>query len=315
MPESKQNQPSQGERSGIVLVDKPAGWTSHDVVARMRRKCGTKKVGHAGTLDPMATGLLIVGVNRATRLLGHLAGHDKTYRAVVRLGQRTGTDDAEGEIIQALGAAGLAREDVDAALEGFRGTFMQVPSSVSAIKVDGKRAYARVRGGEEVQLAAREVTVSALVVDSFAVGEVDGLPVADVGLTLSCSSGTYVRALARDLGDALGTGGHLTQLRRTRIGGFALPEFGALAGLPVLSAEAVADPESRDVSLVELSDAVRLAFPVVELSQADAQAVRHGRPLPFAVAENPTAVFHEGDFLALYRPDGGRSVPLAVFVV
>lgn len=179
---------------GLVVVDKPQGWTSHQVVGRCRRLLGTKKVGHAGTLDPMATGVLLIGVNRATRLLGHLAGHDKTYTATIRLGQATVTDDAEGDVVTAAGAAGITTADVRAALPAFTGAISQVPSSVSAIKVDGKRAYAVVRAGGEVALKAREVTVSRfdiLDVHPSVTGPADApLPVLDVDVVVDCTSGT-----------------------------------------------------------------------------------------------------------------------------
>ncbi|WP_068402637.1 tRNA pseudouridine(55) synthase TruB, partial [Kribbia dieselivorans] len=212
---------------GLLLVDKPAGWTSHDVVAKARRLCRTRKVGHAGTLDPMATGVLILGVGRATKLLTFLVGADKAYTATVRLGQATITDDAEGEVIGApeRSAAGLSRDEIVAAARPLTGDIDQVPSAVSAIKIDGKRAYHRVRSGEDVDLPARPVTVA-----RFDVGELrpvelpDGQRVLDCDIEVEVSSGTYVRALARDLGAALGVGGHLTALRRTRVGGFRIAD-------------------------------------------------------------------------------------------
>ena len=207
-----------GLLEGLLLVDKPAGWTSHDVVARIRHVCGTRRVGHAGTLDPMATGVLVLGVGRATKLLTFLVGCDKGYAATVRLGQATVTDDAEGEVVASADAAGVTRSALDAAVARLTGAIEQVPSSVSAIKIDGQRSYARVRSGEDVQLAARPVTVS-----RFAV--LDVRPVGaclDVDVEVEVSSGTYVRALARDLGAALGVGGHLTALRRTRVGRFGI---------------------------------------------------------------------------------------------
>ena len=303
--------------SGLVVVDKPPGWTSHQVVGRCRRLYGTRKVGHAGTLDPMATGVLLVGVGRATRLLGHLAGHDKTYTATIRLGEATTTDDAEGEIVSARGAAGVTEEQVRAAIPQFVGLISQVPSSVSAIKVDGKRAYARVRAGEEFELAARRVTVSRF--DLLAVrpgtpatgtepgdcaGGVSTLPVLDVDVEVDCSSGTYIRALARDLGAVLGTGGHLTALRRTRVGAFDL----SLATLDEAALEA-----GRPAPLIGLAEVARRAFPVVELDAARADDVRHGRPLDLDVPADVTALVSDDVLLALYRPgpDGG-SVPVAV---
>ena len=203
-------------RSGLVVVDKPAGITSHDVVARVRRLAGTRKVGHAGTLDPMATGVLVVGVDRATRLLGHLTLTDKSYAATVRLGVSTTTDDAEGEVVESHPTDALTEDPVRKALAAFTGEIDQVPSAVSAIKVDGKRAYARVRDGEQVDLPARRVTVHRLEVVSI------DLDAATVAIEVDCSSGTYIRAIARDLGTALGVGGHLTALRRTAVGPFGV---------------------------------------------------------------------------------------------
>ena len=204
--------------SGLVVVDKPGGMTSHDVVARVRRLAGTRKVGHAGTLDPMATGVLVLGVERATRLLGHLMLTEKAYDATVRLGVATTTDDAEGEVTASVPTAGLDEASVREAAAAFVGELEQVPSAVSAIKVDGRRAYARVRAGEEVELAPRSVTVHELVVHDVRLGD----DVVDVDLRVRCSSGTYIRAIARDLGAALGVGGHLTALRRTAVGPYDL---------------------------------------------------------------------------------------------
>jgi tRNA pseudouridine55 synthase len=209
---------------GLLVVDKPAGWTSHDVVGRARRLCATRKVGHAGTLDPMATGVLVLGIGRATRLLTFLVGCDKDYTATIRLGQATITDDAEGEVTAIAPADGVTPERLATAVADLTGELQQVPSSVSAIKVNGERSYHRVRAGEEVDLPARPVTVSRFDVLATRAGDVDGIPVLDVDVEVTVSSGTYVRALARDLGAALGVGGHLTALRRTRVGAFTLPE-------------------------------------------------------------------------------------------
>ena len=247
---------------GILVVDKPGGMTSHDVVARARRALGTRKVGHAGTLDPMATGVLVLGVGRATRMLGYIAGHDKTYDATILLGAATVTDDAEGEVISEADAAGVTAEQIALAMASLTGAVQQVPSAVSAIKVDGRRAYARVRAGEDVALAARAVTVSAF--DLLAMRP-DGSRLA-LDVRVECSTGTYVRALARDLGSMLGCGGHLTMLRRTRVGSFTL-------------ADAVpADAMSGDRILDMATAAVR-AFPVIALSSEDASHALHGRPV------------------------------------
>lgn len=311
------------DASGLVVVDKPQGWTSHQVVGRCRRLLGTKKVGHAGTLDPMATGVLLVGVNRATRLLGHLAGADKSYTATIRLGQTTVTDDAEGDTTAAAGAAGITEAAVRAALPGFVGTISQVPSAVSAIKVAGKRAYALVRAGQDVELAARKVTVArfeVLAVRQTSViepgspeepGELASAasrrietPVLDVDVVVDCSSGTYVRALARDLGAALGCGGHLTALRRTRVGAFDLSLVG-LDGAGLAGEDAPA--------LLGLAEVARRAFPVVEVDAAQAADISHGRPLELALPGDPTALLSGDRLLALYQPVGaGRARPVAV---
>ena len=206
--------------SGVVIVDKPSAVTSHQVVGRLRRLLGTRKIGHAGTLDPMATGVLILGVNRATRMLGHLALHDKRYLATVRLGESSNTDDADGEVVAVADASALTTDEVDRALDPQRGDILQVPTTVSAIKVDGRRAYVLARAGEQVELKARPVTVSRLDV----LGARSSGAVCEVDLDVECSSGTYVRAIARDLGAALGVGGHLTALRRTRIGRYSLDD-------------------------------------------------------------------------------------------
>ena len=216
---------------GLLLVDKPQDWTSHDVVARSRRLLATRKVGHAGTLDPMATGVLVLGVGRSTKLLTFLVGCDKDYTATIRLGQATLTDDAEGEVTSAPGAGSTTRDDVLAAVTALTGAIEQVPSAVSAIKVKGERAYHRARAGEAVELPARPVTVARFEVGEVRPLEADGVAVLDVDVEVTVSSGTYVRALARDLGAALGTGGHLTALRRTRVGGFLIADAHPLADL------------------------------------------------------------------------------------
>ncbi|MFT4188402.1 MAG: tRNA pseudouridine(55) synthase TruB [Aeromicrobium sp.] len=285
---------------GLAIVDKPGGWTSHDVVARCRRLAGTRKVGHAGTLDPMATGVLVLGVGRATRLLGQLQLTDKAYDATIRLGQSTVTDDAEGEVVSTTSAASLTPDDVRAAMLPLTGDIAQRPSSVSAIKVDGQRSYARVRAGEDVELPARPVTVSRFEATDF---RADG-DLLDVDVTVACSSGTYVRALARDLGGALGVGGHLTMLRRTRVGPFTLDHAATLEEL---------ESQWRALSLDE---AARVAFPVVALTAEQATDVRFGRRLPGVDlgADGKVAVFDpDGAFLALYERRGGDAAPVAVF--
>jgi tRNA pseudouridine55 synthase len=288
--------------SGLVILDKPAGWTSHQVVGRVRRLLGTRKVGHAGTLDPMATGLLVVGVNRATRLLGLLALDDKAYAATIRLGVATRTDDADGEILTAAGAADLDQQRVDATVAALTGDLQQVPSAVSAIKVDGVRAYERVRTGHEVALAPRAVRVSRFDVRERREAMVDGIPVVDLDVVVECSTGTYVRALARDLGAALGTGGHLTALRRLRSGPFSVAEAQTLTE----------DPPA----LLGLDEAVRRCFPSLMVDDATAAAIRHGRRLTDVSLPAPrTALFAgSGEFLALYRQQLSDAVPVAVFV-
>jgi tRNA pseudouridine55 synthase len=287
-----------GPESGLVVVDKPAGMTSHDVVAKVRRLAGTRKVGHAGTLDPMATGVLVVGVNRATRLLGHLMLTEKAYDATLRLGVATSTDDAEGEVTAVASAAGVDEATIRAALAEFVGDIEQVPTSVSAIKVDGKRAYQRVRDGETVELKARPVTIHELVVHEVRpAGET-----VDVDVSVRCSSGTYIRAIARDLGARLGVGGHLAALRRTAVGPFALAGARTLEQL------------GERFEMVPIADAARAGFPVRELDDALAADVRVGRALDLAV-EGVTAVFApDGEFLALYEPRGEVARAVAVFV-
>jgi tRNA pseudouridine55 synthase len=262
---------------GLVVVDKPVGWTSHDVVGRCRRLYGTKKVGHAGTLDPMATGVLVVGVGRATRLLTFLVGCDKEYLATVRLGQSTVTDDAEGEVSDSAGAQDLDPSRIEAAVGDLTGDISQVPSAVSAIKVDGRRSYARVRSGEQVELAARPVTVETFEVLERRDTVVDGTPVVDLDVRVVVSSGTYVRALARDLGAALGAGGHLTALRRTRVGGYDLR--GAV-DLDELATRAE-DPGAT-MPLLPLADAAAAALVVRHLTEPEARALGYGQRVPSA---------------------------------
>jgi tRNA pseudouridine55 synthase len=283
--------------SGLVVVDKPAGITSHDVVARVRRLAGTRKVGHAGTLDPMATGVLVLGVERATRLLGHLMLTEKAYDATVRLGVTTTTDDAEGEVVAARSAHDLDVAQVRAAAARFAGTIAQVPSAVSAIKVDGQRAYARVRAGEDVELEPRTVTIHDLVVHEVRIAEVT-----DLDISVRCSSGTYVRAIARDLGVALGVGGHLTSLRRTAVGPFEVAQAHTLEAL------------AAEFELVPIAEAARASFAALDLTDRQAADVRVGRTLDVDLREL-TAVFDPaGEFLALYEPREGRARAVAVFV-
>jgi tRNA pseudouridine55 synthase len=332
---------------GFVVVDKPQGWTSHDVVGRMRRLAGTRKVGHAGTLDPMATGVLVLGIGKATRLLTYVVGADKDYDATIRLGVATTTDDAEGEVLSVAGPADVERVDraaLDAAITDLTGDILQVPTSVSAIKVDGKRAYARVRAGEEVTLKARPVTVSrfeilevrpvaAVVPDGDLVGTyvedpADGdpdaqpdvapsaaepgpgptreVPVIDVDVRVTVSSGTYVRALARDLGGALGTGGHLTMLRRTRVGGYGLAGARTLEEL-----EAQADADGT-LATLPLAEAARATFPVRELDEAEVRALGYGQWVePSGRPEVVAALSPSGTLVALLEDTRRRGEHLA----
>lgn len=286
--------------SGLVVVDKSGGMTSHDVVARVRRLAGTRKVGHAGTLDPMATGVLVLGLERATRLLGHLSLTEKAYDATIRLGVATTTDDAEGEVVSTASTGHLEEPAVRAAAARFVGDLLQVPTAVSAVKVAGRRAYQRVREGEQVELEARPVTVHALEVHGVHRAP-HGLDAVDLDVSIRCSSGTYVRAIARDLGAELGVGGHLTRLRRTAVGPYRLEHAHTLESL------------AERLRVLPIADAARAAFPVVELDEARAADVRFGRPLPVAV-EGLSAVFApDGEFLALYEPRGGVAKPVAVF--
>lgn len=291
--------------TGLVVLDKPAGLTSHDVVARVRRILGTRKVGHAGTLDPMATGVLVVGVGGATRLLGHLALHDKAYLATIRLGARTVTDDVEGEVVAwapAEAVHALDESDIRDALARQVGTRAQRPSSVSAVKVAGRRAHERVRAGEDVVLEPRIVTIAAIDVRQvrWHPGHVD------VDVAVECSTGTYVRAIARDAGEDLGVGGHLTALRRTRVGPFTADEAIDLAALEQAGADA----------LLPLSAVAARCFPVWPVAPDDAAAVRHGRRIPWtgpSGASGPVAVVDgAGGLLALAVDDDGMARYLAV---
>ena len=289
---------------GVLVVDKPAGWTSHDVVARVRRLASTRKVGHAGTLDPMATGVLVVGIGRATRLLTFVTGADKDYTATVRLGVTTTTDDAEGEELVRTDASRVARADLDAAVAALTGDVLQVPSAVSAIKVDGQRAYARVRAGEDVELAARPVRV-----ERFEVVAVrpEG-DVLDVDVEVTCSSGTYVRALARDLGAALGVGGHLTALRRTRVGGYGLDVARTLEDL-------AAGPVEEPVPVVPLAASARAVLPVRELDADEARALSYGQGVAASgEGEGPVAAIDpDGTLVAVVERRAGRLRPTVVF--
>lgn len=287
---------------GIVVVDKPAGMTSHDVVGRCRRIFGTRKVGHAGTLDPMATGVLVVGIERATKILGLVAGTSKTYVTTIRLGQATSTDDAEGEMLQCIPAEHVTDEQIAAAIGALRGEIDQVPSSVSAIKVAGKRAYQLAREGETVELAPRRVRIDRFDVLSIRRPAETPAGLVDIDAVVDCSSGTYIRALARDIGATLGVGGHLTALRRTRVGGFGL---GQARGL-----DALADTPELSYSLDE---ACLQSFGRVDLSEPDAVAVSHGKPLAAAEIDGIyAAVAPDGRVMALLEDSGRRTKSVVV---
>ncbi|MDO7881602.1 tRNA pseudouridine(55) synthase TruB [Salinibacterium soli] len=287
--------------SGILLVDKPGGITSHDVVSRARRALGTRKVGHAGTLDPMATGLLILGVGASTRLLTWIVGADKTYEATIRLGAASSTDDAEGQLGPEASATALGEatdERISAGVAALTGELLQRPSSVSAIKVDGKRAYARVREGEDVVLEPRSVTVSRFEV----LGIERGSRATDVRAVVECSSGTYIRALARDLGEALGVGGHLTALRRTRIGPFEV-------------AGAVRLEDDLPAALMDAAAAASRLFPVVVLDADQTRDLAHGKRVRIDAADGAPvgALSPDGRLLGLVDLSGGVARVLVNF--
>jgi tRNA pseudouridine55 synthase len=323
--------------SGLVLIDKPGGMTSHDVVARVRRLAHTRRVGHAGTLDPMATGVLVVGIEKATRLLGHLMLTEKTYEATIRLGQSTTTDDAEGEPTGGHPATELTREALDPEIAKLTGAIRQVPSSVSAIKVNGQRAYKLTRAGEAPELSARPITVYEFRVTAIR-AEGDFL---DVDATIRCSSGTYIRALARDLGSSLGTGGHLTVLRRTAVGPYTLAQSHPLETLeihsksperllappePAAASQGRADPSPSQTSVappvpwvIPLPEAAEAAFPRLDLTEDEARRLAQGARLPvltsWPVSGAPIAAFApDGTFIALVTIDQGRIRSLAVLV-
>lgn len=302
--------------SGVVLLDKPAGMTSQQAVSRVKRALGVRKAGHGGTLDPDATGLLVIGVGRATRLLGYVLGHDKIYSATIRLGVGTVTDDAAGEPLgEVRDASRLDLATVSQAMARLTGEIQQVPSAVSAIKVDGRRAYAMVRRGEAVELASRAVTVRRFDLRQAVVSA----PWLDLEVEVECSSGTYIRALARDLGRDLGVGGHLTRLRRQWIAGFP-PD--RMVGL-----EAVGRPDVA--SLISLTEAAGWLFDSVTVPDSMVADITQGRPIPVSLTgttDHPTAILGrvrpqsgsaEPVVVGLYRADpdhGGRAVPVAVFI-
>jgi tRNA pseudouridine55 synthase len=284
---------------GIVLIDKPQGPTSHDVVAKVRKAFNTRKVGHAGTLDPMATGMLVIGIGRATRLLGYLTAHDKEYEATIRLGVATDSDDATGEVISTTSTIAVTDNQILETVRDYRGPISQRPSSVSAIKIDGKRAYARVRDGEEVAIPNRDVIIHDLEITDI---DRSHQVVIDVQVRVVCSAGTYIRALARDIGSDLGVGGHLTSLRRTRSGQFS--EMTPLASI------------QENPQAISLSQAVRMAFPESVVSAQDAIKARHGVKV-LVPTDSPLGVVGvfspEGEVVSIAETKNGDLVPLVVF--
>lgn len=287
---------------GLLLVDKPEGITSHDVVSRVRKLLGTRKVGHAGTLDPMATGLLVLGIESGTRLLTFIVGKDKTYEATIKLGSSTVTDDREGEVISTSTMeqiSAISEQQVLKSINKLTGVIQQKPSAVSAIKVDGERAYARVRAGEEVDLPSREVIVSRFEVVGPIRREVNHI---DLDFVVDCSSGTYIRALARDLGIDLGVGGHLTALRRTRVGEFEVKD--------VFNFEV-----SSKATIIELAVAAPIILPSKIITSQDEIDLGHGKKIAGSV-QSPTAVLADGKLIAVVDSAGENNLKsLVVFSV
>ena len=284
---------------GFLVVDKEPDMTSHDVVAIARRALGTRKVGHAGTLDPMATGVLVLGFNNGTRLLQYITDGDKSYQATVVLGASTVTDDFEGEVIATADASAITDDQINVELDTMRGTFMQRPSSVSAVKVDGERAYDRVRSGETVVLASREVTISQL--DVLEIRRIDKKIEIDIEVT--CSAGTYIRSIARDCGDALKVGGHLSALRRTRVAGFTTDGAASIAGL-----------KNSEFSPLDLADVARVTFPVRDIALDEKLELSFGRSLAPNSAEGIYAgISSSNELIALLSNVDGKAKPIAVF--
>ena len=285
---------------GIVLVDKPAGPTSHDVVANMRKLFNTRKVGHAGTLDPMATGMLVIGIGRATRLLGYFTAHDKEYLGTVRLGVSTTTDDAQGELVAQVSTDHITESEILEAVRNFRGPIMQQPSAVSAIKINGKRAYARVRDGEEISIPFRNVLIHDL--EIIEIQRLPELAVIDVKVRVVCSAGTYIRALARDIGEQLEVGGHLTELRRTRSG--------------VFDSMTTLDSLQENPELIDLATAIKTGFPHIVLSEEQASKAVNGVRLsaPADLASGHVGLISpDGTAIGLFDNSDSVLHPLVVF--
>jgi tRNA pseudouridine55 synthase len=287
---------------GIVVVDKPEGPTSHAIVGRARKAFDTRRVGHAGTLDPLATGVLVLGLGSATRLLGHLSGQGKEYVATIVLGVATVSDDAQGEVLSAAGAT-VSAEEVEAAMGPWRGRVRQRPSAVSAVHIDGRRAHERVRDGEQVDIPERDVTIEGFDLLDLRHAEVAGVPATVIDVRVACSAGTYVRALARDVGASLGVGGHVVALRRTRSGAFTLDD-------------AIAPEDLGNVAPIPAGEAARRSLPWVEIGEGSVRSVVHGVriPWPAGAPEGETVAFiHGPDLLALAECRGGASAYSAVF--
>jgi tRNA pseudouridine55 synthase len=278
--------------SGFLVIDKPAGITSHDVVAKIRKRFATKRVGHAGTLDPMATGVLVLGVGIATKLLQFIVAGIKRYEATIRLGVKTTTDDQEGEIVSQVDANHLSDQEIKSALTKFVGLIQQVPSSVSAIKVDGKRAYDLVREGATVELAARPVEISEL-----KIVKIHRTEFVEIDIEVTCSAGTYIRAIARDLGDALGVGGHLVSLRRTLVAPFAIE-----------SADGI-----EDAPLLPLVEVISEVLPIRELSEVEVSELRFGRKITTTGRAGTIAAIHDNKLVALITDDANGAKPVSVF--
>lgn len=284
---------------GFLVVDKAPGMTSHDVVAIARRALNTRKVGHAGTLDPMATGVLVLGFNNGTRLLQYITDGDKSYTATIVLGAATTTDDHEGEIIATADATQVSDEEIKRILGGMVGEIMQRPTNVSAIKVDGKRAYDRARSGEEFALPARKVTISQL--DILAIRRKEATTLVDIEVT--CSAGTYIRAIARDLGAELKVGGHLNVLRRTRVAGFSLNTSVDIAQL-----------KAGSFTTLVLADVARATFPVRELDHEEVMELSFGRALPVNPGDGIFAALSpDNRLIALLQNSADKAKPVAVF--
>lgn len=288
------------EIHGFVIVDKPAGMTSHDVVHQIRKLANTKKVGHAGTLDPDATGVLVVGLGKATRLLTFIVADNKTYQATIRLGQSRTTDDAQGEIIETKNCKKITEEAISKELDKFVGDIQQIPSSVSAIKVDGKRAYDLVRQGEKVELAPRSVHISAI--DVHEIKKIDEF--IDVAITVHCSSGTYIRAIARDLGNSLQVGGHLTNLRRTQSGQWS-----------ITNANKLTDLKPGSLPIISMAQVATSIFPSVTIGQAETEDFIHGRSVrtTHTPAETIAVIDKNPSLIALAHGDGLTLKPHVVF--